>query len=132
MTASAAKIIVALAIALAASLAVNAVQGYKYLGQRDTITALRRDVQTADAGTSRARAAAEACSASVQALADTATALEAQLQQARQQALATATQHYARADQILTTPPTAPGDACASAQARVRQILTNRKGGLGQ
>ncbi|RMX06700.1 hypothetical protein D8I35_09370 [Corticibacter populi] len=116
-------------VLLAVSALANVVQAWQYLGQRDTLAELRRDLAEASAGIAQARAAVDMCSASIDEMATAAAALEDQLEQARKQAQAAASQRYARADQILSAPAAVPGDVCASAQARVRDILAGRARG---
>jgi hypothetical protein len=94
------------------SLAINALTGWAYLGQRDRATQAAQTAATASA-------AAEQCSqgvAHLQALADQ-RAREAEA--ARQQAAQQAAELDAQADAELARPPAVPGDACKSAQIRL-------------
>jgi hypothetical protein len=117
--------------ALVASLVGNALQGYVYLQQRDAITVARTELDHSTGDTAIARAAAEACSSSVDGLATSAAVLASQLTTERAAAADRAGRLYAAADKILRTPPAVPGDACASAKALVADVLQSRdrKGG---
>ncbi|WP_370682167.1 hypothetical protein [Comamonas sp. GB3 AK4-5] len=117
--------------ALAVSLLGNALQGYMYLQQRDALTMGRTKLEQATGDTATARAAAEACSSSVEGLANSAAVLASQLTTERDAAAGRAGRLYAAADKILRTPPAVPGDACASAKALVADVLQSRdrKGG---
>ncbi|MDR0212884.1 MAG: hypothetical protein LBJ15_02630 [Comamonas sp.] len=115
--------------ALVVALAGNALQGYVYLQQRDAITESRTTLTHAAGDTALAQAAADSCSASIGAL-STAAAVQAGLAtQAREFAQTLAGKHAAAADKILATPPAVPGNDCASAQARVADLLAARKKG---
>lgn len=129
---TAAKICTALALALLLSILGNAVQGLLYLRQRDAATLARSDADHAGDMTSLARASADVCTKSVDALLLVNDGIKQERDQARQQAAAVAAGHKARADKILSTPAAVPGDACASAQARVAELLASRKSGGGQ
>nr|WP_315540218.1 hypothetical protein [uncultured Comamonas sp.] len=123
------KILTLAVVALAASLAGNAIQGYGYLQQRDALTEARTTLTHAAGETATAQAAANSCSASIEAL-STAAAVQAALgTQAREFANTLAGKHSAAADKILSTPPAVPGNDCASAQARVADLLAARKKG---
>ena len=124
-----AKIIIALAAALAASVLGHIGSGYVYLQQRDALTAARTDLVHAEGAAHAARTDAAACSQSVEALSTSAAVLATQLDAERRAASDRASTHYARADKILSTPAAVPGDACASAQTLVREILTTREKG---
>lgn len=128
---SASKLSIGLAVALGVSVLANAGAGYVYLQQRDALIVASNNLEHAAGDTATARAAADACSASVEALAASAAVMASQLEAARTDAAQRAGQHYAKADKILTTPAAVPGDACASAQKRVTDILAsrNQKGG---
>lgn len=125
------KLSIGLGIALGLSVLANAGAAYVYLQQRDALTAAVNNLEHAAGDTATARAAADACSASVEALAASAAVMASQLEAARADAAQRAGQHYAKADKILATPAAVPGDACASAQKRVADILASRdpKGG---
>ena len=125
------KLSIGLGIALGVSVLANAGAGYVYLQQRDALTVAGNNLEHASGETATARAAADACSASVEALATSAAVMASQLEAARTAATQRASQHYAKADKILATPSAVPGDACASAQKRVANILAsrNQKGG---
>ena len=125
------KLSIGLGIALGLSVLANAGAGYVYLQQRDALTIAGNNLEHAAGDTATARAAADACSASVEALATSAAVMASQLEAARTAAAQRAGQHYAKADKILATPAAVPGDACASAQKRVANILASRdhKGG---
>lgn len=101
-----------LSIALAISVAINAAVGYAYLGQRDkAVVSVEKTVQ--------ATGAAVACSAGVDSLekkADERHATAApKIAEAKQVAEAANT----KADAILATPATEPGNDCKSASDRV-------------
>lgn len=125
------KLPLGLAAALAISLLANAGAGYLYLQQRDALAIAGNNLEHAAGDAATALAAADACSASVEALATSAAVMASQLEAARTAAAQRAGQHYAKADKILATPAAVPGDACASAQKRVANILASRdqKGG---
>lgn len=101
-----------LMVALAISIAGNCFLGWAYLGQRDTaVVAVER--------TEQATGAAVACSAGVDELQTKAETrrLEAapKVEAAKQAAVA----GNKKADVILTTPATTPGDDCKSAADRI-------------
>lgn len=125
------KLPVALCAGLALSLLANLAAGYLYLQQRDVAVTATNNLQHAASDTVTARAAADACSASVEGLAASAAVMASQLEAARQAAAQQASKHNAVADKILSTPAAVPGDDCASAQKRVAEILASRdqKGG---
>ena len=123
------KILTLAVVGLAASLAGNALQGYVYLQQRDALTEARTTLTRAAGETDTARAAANSCNASITALETTATVQAALGTQAREFAIKLAGKHAAAADKILSTPPAVPGNDCASAQARVADLLSARKRG---
>lgn len=105
-------LIVGLVISLAISLAGNAFLGRAYLGQRDTAV-------VAVVKTEQATGAALACSAGVddlQTKAETRRLEAAPRVEAAKQAAAAGNR---KADVILATPATAPGDDCKSATDRV-------------
>ena len=113
-------------IALAISLAVNGVLGWAYLGQRDDTTKARADLRGMEGQRDGARQAASECSDSVDDLRELADRRGREAAQARASAAGKAQSHNQRADQILATPAPVPGDACASAQARVDDWLKGR------
>lgn len=125
------KLAAGLGVALALSVAANAGAAYIYLQQRDALTIAGNDLKHAAGDTSLARAAADACSASIDALATSAAVIASQLEAARIDAAQQSGKHMAKADVILSTPAAVPGNDCASAQKRVANILANRtqKGG---
>jgi hypothetical protein len=115
-----------LLIALAISVAANGLLGWAYLGQRDDTTTAQtalRDMQSQRDG---ARQAASACSDSVDDLRELADKRAREAAPARAAAASKAHGHHQRADKILSTPPPVPGNACASAQARVDEWLKGR------
>jgi hypothetical protein len=125
------KLSIGLGIALGLSVLANTGAGYVYLQQRDALTAAANNLEHAAGDTAIARAAADACSASVESLAASAAVMASQLEAARADAAQRAGRHYTKADKILATPAAVPGDACASAQKRVADLLAKRdqKGG---
>lgn len=118
-------------IALLLSAICNVVQGYVYLQQRDALTEARTTLNHAADETANALWAANSCSASITALETAATVQAALGTQAREFAIKLAGKHAAAADKILSTPPAVPGNDCASAQARVADLLAARKKGGG-
>lgn len=121
-----------LVLALLVSLRVNLAQGWAYLHKRDAAILARSDADHAGEKESLARGSADVCTKAVEALQLVGEGLKLERDQARAQAAAVATGHKARADKILSTPASVPGDACASAQARVAELLASRKSGGGQ
>lgn len=99
-------------IILTISLLANAVLGIAYLGKRDqAVTHAVREQQ--------ATGVALKCSEGTEQLETKAKQRAAEAGPARQAAADKDRQHQAKAQQIMSTPPAAPGDACASAQAVV-------------
>ena len=125
------KLTTGLGMALALSLAANAGAGYIYLQQRDASVEARTDLRHQQGATEAASLAANACSESVEALSVSAAVMASQLEDSRNAAKQQAGVHFGKADKILSTPAAVPGDACASAQKRVQDILAARgqKGG---
>jgi hypothetical protein len=101
-----------LLLALAISLAANALLGWAYLGQRDTAT-------TAVVQQEQATGAAQACSQGTESLLTEAAENARQGAPKRAAAAQAAEIHDKRADEILATPAAVPGDDCKSAQAQV-------------
>lgn len=128
---AAVKIAAALALALLLSLAVNVGLSLMYVEQRDATKLARSDADHAGEKESLARESANVCTKAVEALQLAGEVLKRERDQARAQAAAVAAVHKARADEILSTPASVPGDACASAQARVTELLASRKSGGG-
>lgn len=127
-----AKMAAALAVALLLSLAGNVGLALLYVGQRDAATLARSDADHAADRESLARGSADVCTKAVEALQLAGEGLKQERDQARAQAATVAAGHKARSDKILSTPAAVPGDACASAQARVAELLASRKTGGGQ
>lgn len=125
------KLAAGLGLALAVSVVGHIACGYAYLQQRDAWVEARTDLRHQKGATEAASLAANACSESVEALSVSAAVMASQLEGERAAAAKRAGTHYARADQILATPAAVPGDACASAQKRVNNIMAARgqKGG---
>ena len=121
-----------LILALLLSLAGNVGLAWMYVGQRDAATLARSDADHAADKESLARANADVCTKTVEALQLVDEGLKQERDHARAQAAAVAAGHKTRADKILSTPAAVPGDACASAQARVAELLASRKSGGGQ
>lgn len=113
-------------VVLAISVAANAALGWAYLGQRDDTTTAQAALRDMEGQRDGAREAASACSDSVEALRELADQRGRDAAQARAAAAAKALGHNQRADQILAAPAPVPGDACASAQARVDSWLQGR------
>ena len=113
-------------VALAISVAANAVLGWAYLGQRDETATAQADLRAMEGQRDGARQAASACSDSVDDLRELAGKRAREAAPARAAAASAAQRHNQRADLILSTPALVPGDACASAQARVDEWLKVR------
>lgn len=113
-------------IALCISIAANGLLGWAYLGQRDDTTTAQADLRAMEGQRDGARQAASACSDSVDDLRELADKRARDAAPARAAAASTAQGHNHRADQILAAPQPVPGDACASAQARVDEWLNGR------
>lgn len=111
---------------LAASLAANAALGWAWLGQRDDTATAKAEATAMQQQRDGIRSAASACSAGVDELAQAGKQRAAAAAPVRQAAASRAAVHNAKADEILSAPPPVPGDACASAQARVDQWLKGR------
>jgi hypothetical protein len=111
----------ALLVSLGLSVAGNAALGWAWVGAREkaATTTLQRD---------DARAVASACSDATDDLRELADKRAAEAKKAQAAARFVALGHQARAQTILATPATVPGDACASAQARIDGWLKGRAG----
>lgn len=123
---------VVLVVALILSGLVNVGAVREVLQLRDALTLAKSDADHAAEKESLARASADVCTQAVEALQLAGEGLKRERDQARAQAATVAAGHKARADKILSTPAAVPGDACASAQARVAELLASRKSGGGQ
>lgn len=121
-----------LLVALTVSGLVNVAAVWEVLRLRDALTLANSDANHAAEKESLARASADVCTKAVEALQLAGEGLKQERDQARAQAAAVAAGHKARADKILSTPAAVPGDACASAQARVAELLASRKSEGGQ
>lgn len=113
-------------LALGLSLAVNALLGWAYLGQRDDTTTAQAALRDMEGQRDGAREAASACSDSVEGLRELEEQRGRDAARARAAAAGKALGYNQRADQILAAPAPVPGDACASAQARVDSWLKGR------
>lgn len=113
-------------IALAISVAANAALGWAYLGQRDETATAQAELRAVEGQRDGARQAASACSDSVDDLRELADRRAREAAPARAAAASATQGHNQRADLILSTPAPVPGDACASAQARVDEWLKGR------
>lgn len=113
-------------IIILGSLALNAVLGWAYLGQRDDTTEAKTALRGMQGQRDGARDAASACSDSVDDLRDLADQRARDAAAARAVAASQAQGHNQKADAILSTPAPVPGDVCASAQARVDDWLKGR------
>lgn len=113
-------------LALGLSLAANGLLGWAYLGQRDETTIAKTELRDMQGQRDGARQAASACSDSVDDLRELADKRARDAAPARAAAASAAQGHNTRADQILAAPQSVPGDACASAQARVDEWLKGR------
>lgn len=110
----------ALAVALAVSVAANGVVGWAYLGARD-------DRAKAEVEAQNSAKLATACSDGVSSLQAAAERRASLAETAAKAAQAAAVRAEGRAQGILATPPSVPGNACASAQAQVDDWLATRK-----
>ena len=108
------------------SIALNAVLGWAYLGQRDDTTEAKTALRDMQGQRDGAREAASACSDAVDDLRTLADQRAQEADAARAQARKAAAGRNARADAILSAPPAVPGDDCASARVRVDQWLKGR------
>lgn len=108
-----------LLLVLAISLAANGALGWVYLGARDDVVAAKKD---ADA----AKGAAETCSSAVDQLQIKAAANAKKFAKDLKAAQSKADTGDKKADEILATPATVPGDDCKSAQDRVDTWLAGR------
>ena len=115
-----------LQILLAVSIATNGLLGWAYIDQRDATTEARSDLQTMKEQRDGIRSAASACSIGVEWLAQAGEQRAAAAAPARQTAAARAADHNRKSDTILAAPAAVPGDACASAQARVDEWMKGR------
>jgi hypothetical protein len=112
--------------ALAISVGCNGLLGWLYLGQRDDMVAAIANVGQATEQRDGARAAASACSDALDDLRTLADQRGREATAARTAAAGRSEKHNQRADQILSAPPVVPGNACASAQARIDGWLKAR------
>lgn len=117
---------------LVLSLLGNGLQGYLYMQQRDARVTADEALLHVASDAAGARAAADSCTASVDALSTAAAVQAGMATQAREFALKLAGKHAAAADKILSTPVAVPGNDCASAQARVADLLQSRDRNGGQ
>ncbi|RYF32070.1 MAG: hypothetical protein EOO23_00325 [Comamonadaceae bacterium] len=113
-------------IALAISVAANGVLGLAYLGQRDDITEARTALRDMQGQRDGARQAASECNDSVEALRELADRRDRDAAPVRAAAANKAQDRNQRADIILFTPASVPGDVCTSAQTRVDDWLKKR------
>ena len=113
-------ILTGLLIALALSVAGNGVMTKLYLGARDDVTQAKDNADVVNA-------AAATCSASIVSLESAAKAQQAQSEVAIAAAQAQAKTRAQRADKILSTPASTPGNDCKSASDRATQWLKGRK-----
>ncbi|XDF34244.1 hypothetical protein RBH89_18810 [Paracidovorax avenae] len=111
---------------LLGSMAGNGLLGWAWLGERDAVAAAQAEVSARGRQLAGAQGAAQACNAAVDALRIQADQRAHAAAEARRAAAARAQARDRRADDILARPMPVPGDACASAQARVRAWLQER------
>jgi len=111
-------------IAAVAALA-TALAAWGWSGQKK-VEALGGQLTDARAKLKAALGSAQACSDSVQALADAGALRAEAAAPARQQAQARADQHAQRAEAILATPPAVANDDAASARHRIDAWLLGR------
>lgn len=114
------RLLIAMGVALVASLIVNAWQVSVYLGQRDRVATVIEQRDTA-------QAAAMQCSQATDKLRDEAEAQAKAAQAAIDKARKEARSANARADAERNRRQAVPGDACASAQAETREWLERRR-----
>lgn len=112
-------IIVALAIALGISVLGNAYLGNSYLDVRD-------ERATAQGERDQARSAATTCSEATERMESRAAARAASAVLAIADARKSALARQGRAQHILSTPATVPGNDCKSADDRARRWITGR------
>ncbi|WP_234196299.1 hypothetical protein [Pseudacidovorax sp. NFM-22] len=108
-----------LGLALALSVAANGALGAAWLHARDAATRTTGERDSA-------RADASACSDAAQDLRDLADGRERRAKTAQANAAELRRGKEVLAQIILSTPPAVPGDACASAQARVDAWVKGR------
>lgn len=113
-------------VALAISVAANAALGWAYLGQRDDTAVAKTALRDMEDQRDGIRQVASECSASVDDLRKLADRRYIVAAPAREAAASAAQGHNRRADVILSTAASVPGDSCASAQVRVDDWLKNR------
>ena len=113
-------------VALGISLVANGLLGWAYLGQRDDTAVAKTALRDMEGQRNGIRQVASECSASVDDLRKLADRRYIVAAPAREAAASAAQGHNQRADVILSTPGPVPGDACASAQARVDDWLKSR------
>ncbi|MBL7091578.1 MAG: hypothetical protein ISS20_22600 [Acidovorax sp.] len=113
-------------VVLGISLAANGLLGWAYLGQRDDTAVAKTALRDMEGQRDGIRQVASECSASVDDLRKLADRRYIVAAPARAAATSAAQGHNQRADTILSTPAPVPGDACASAQARVDDWLKTR------
>lgn len=111
--------LIAVAIALAVSMAGNVMLGRSYLAERDDATEAR-----ASAG--QARDAAQQCDDGVRSLQAAAEARARTAETERDAALRRQRAAQATAAELLARAPKNPADLCASAQVQVNEWLSNR------
>jgi hypothetical protein len=104
-------LVVSLAVSLAVSAAGNVWLGKAYLGKRDTAVVATTNLEHASVDV-------QACNSSVDNLGVQSDKRAAAAAPARAAATASAGKSNAKADAILSTPATQPGDDCKSATAR--------------
>lgn len=119
--------LMALALALAASLGGNAVLGLAWMHQRDAAVRQKTAAEQLASERDAARQSAQACSASVAALQEAAEQRAQQAEAARSAAARQASAHNRRADRVLSAAPAVPGNDCASASQRVNAWLAERR-----
>lgn len=105
-----------LAAALAGSLLANIVLTRQWLDTRDELAAAASDLR-------QARGAAQQCSDGVADLRRRADDAEKKAATARREAAAARADRNRKADQIISAPPSQPGNDCASAADRFNRYL---------
>jgi regulator of protease activity HflC (stomatin/prohibitin superfamily) len=113
-------ILIALVISLALSVTANGLLGWQWLGTRDDLAkSVEQHRQT--------KAIANECSENTDRLASEAYKQGQRAEADRAKAKAAADAKRKKADQILLTPPTVPGNDCKSAMDRAAGWLKGRK-----
>lgn len=120
------KLLPALAVALVASVAGNALLGWAWLSARDDAATAAAELVSMTGQRDGALKGAQSCSDATEALGAVAVQRAADAASARAAAAGQAAELNARADYTLATAPAVSGDNCASLQALGAQWLKGR------